>query len=74
VEERIFEYLAAHYDRLSAQQQNRVLDTIITRLADKGIVGKQIAMDIIKGLEEEEKYSLPKILAHLDMLDLEDRS
>ena len=73
MEERIFKYLAAHYDRFSTQQQSRVLDSIIERLSIKGIVGKQIALDMVKGLEEEEKYSMPKILAHLDMLDLEDR-
>lgn len=74
MEERIFEYLAAHYDRFSTQQQSRVLDSIISRLADKGVLGKQIALDVIRGLEREEKYSMPKILAHLDMLDLEDRT
>jgi hypothetical protein len=73
VEERIFDYLASHYNRFSSQQQNRALDSIIARLASKEILKKQIALDIVKGLEEEENYSMAKVIAHLDMLDLEDR-
>jgi len=73
VEERIFEYLARHYNRLSSHDQETLLDSIINRLVGKEILGKQIAMDIIKGLEEEEDYSMNQILAHLDMLDLDDR-
>ncbi len=73
MEERIFDYLASHYNRFSSQQQNRALDSIIARLASKEILKKQIALDIVKGLEEEENYSMAKVIAHLDMLDLEDR-
>jgi len=73
MEERIFEYLARHYNRLSAHRQEALLNTIIERLISKEILGKQIALDIVRGLEEEEDYSMNQILAHLDMLDLDDR-
>ena len=73
MDERIFEYLARHYNRLSTLKQEAILNSIIERLISKEILGKQIALDIVKGLEEEEDYSMNQILAHLDMLDLDDR-
>jgi hypothetical protein len=74
VEERIFEYLASHYGRLSTSQQSETLNLIIDRLVSKELVGRQIAMDIIRGLEQDANYSKGKVLAHLDMMDLEDRT
>jgi len=74
VEERIFEYLSHHYERLGIQQQRELLGSIIDRLAGNGFLRQRSAMDIIRDLEEEEKYSMSKILAYLDMLDLEERS
>ena len=73
MEARLFEYLAAHYDRLSVQQQTKTLHSIIDRLSAKGLFGKELAMDMVKELEEDENYSPAQIMAHLDMLDLEDR-
>ena len=73
MEDRIFEYLAAQYDRLSISQQTELLKSIIDRLVSKEIVRRQIALDIVRGLEEEENYTLGKAIAHLDMMDLEDR-
>ena len=73
MEERIFEYLAQQYNRLGTLQQQEMLDEIIQRLVSKEILTALLAQDIVKGLEETEHYTMDRILAHLDMLDLEDR-
>ena len=62
------------YHSLSAKSQNRKLEEIIGRLAahpeylDRdGLV--QIAESLL-----EEGWSLPKVIAHLDIMDMEERT
>ena len=73
-DKRIFEYLIGHYQRLSEKAQRAHLEIIIARLCDGEILNETLARDIAAALIEAEAYTMPMLLAHFDMLDLEDRT
>ena len=73
-DKRIFEYLIGHYKRLSQKAQKEHLEKIIARLCDGEILNETLARDIAEALIETEAYTMPMLLAHFDMLDLEERT
>ena len=73
-DKRIFEYLIGHYRRLSERAQREHLEIIIARLCDGEILNETLARDIAAALIEAEAYTMPMLLAHFDMLDLEERT
>jgi hypothetical protein len=69
---RYFEYLVSHYGRMSGSDVKRMLDASITRLVDNKVYPKDV-IDKVIGDMVGEGETVAKILAHVDMLDIENR-
>ena len=73
-DKRFFDYLISHYERLSEKEQRKHFEAIIARLCVNEILNDTLARDIANALVDGENYTMPMLLAHFDMLDLEDRT
>ena len=69
---RYFEYLVSHYGRMSGSDVKRMLDASITRIVDNRIYPEDVINKVIDDMLDE-GAPVAKILAHVDMLDIENR-
>ena len=67
-------YLEKQYSNLSVKEQQNKLDEILHRLKSFNFLDEETLKEVISSLLEEEKWSMPKVLAHLDMIDLDERT
>ena len=70
---RFRKYLMRKYEEMTLKSQELALESIVNRLEEKDILNKEILDDIISELWKD-GWKLSKILAHLDVMDLEDRT
>ena len=71
---RIMRYLEKQYSNLSVKEQQNKLDEILYRLKSLNFLDEDTLKEVITSLLDEEKWSMPKVLAHLDMIDLDERT
>ena len=72
--QRIARYLERQYQNLSQNGQKLKLKEILARLNSINFLDSETLEQVIKSLLEEEEWPLSKILAHLDLVDLEQRT
>ena len=70
---RMINYLKCRYDEYSSKKLAYKMDIIIDRLLQSGQYEKEFLLDVIEDLSQR-KWSKPKIVAYLDILDVEDRT
>ena len=70
---RMINYLKCRYDEYSSKKLAFKMDDIIYRLLKSGHYEKEFLLDVIEDLSQR-KWSKPKIVAYLDILDVEDRT
>ena len=61
------------YSEMSVKFQEEELETIINRLDEKSILNKEILEEIARELKND-GWELYQILAHLDVMDIEERT
>jgi hypothetical protein len=67
-------YLERQYSNLSKDSQKIKLSEILTRLQTVNFLDPETLKEVIQSLLNEEKWPLHKVLAHLDMIDLDERT
>ena len=74
INQRFIKYLTRRYNYMSDKEKHIALDKIVNRLVSTGRYDEASLHAIIEGLREEEHWPLHRIVAYLDMIDLEDRT
>ncbi len=59
---------------MSEKEQKAKQEEILQRLKAVNFLDKETLEDVVNALKEEEGWSLAKVLAHLDMIDYDERS
>ena len=59
---------------MSEKEQKSKQEEILQRLKSVNFLDKETLEDVVTALLEEEGWSLAKVLAHLDMIDYDERS
>jgi len=67
-------YLEKQYSNLSVKEQQIKLDDILNRLKSLNFLDEDTLKEVVTSLLDEENWSMPKVLAHLDMIDLDERT
>ena len=70
---RITRYLERRYQDMSKEKQEAELKAILGRLENLNFLSTETLISVIDALQKEEGWPLWKILAHLDMIDIQDR-
>lgn len=70
----MMKYLERHYSNLSEKDQRIKLQEIITRLNGLNFLDNETLQEVIQALMVEEKWPMTRVLAHLDMIDYDERS
>lgn len=71
---RIKNYLHKQYDNLSLESQKLKLQEILGRLKKFNFLDEDTLEEVVETLIKEEQWPLAKVLAHLDMIDMDERS
>ena len=61
-------YLEKQYSNLSQEQQKNKLETILDRLRDVNFLDDETLREVVQTLQDEEGWSMEKVLAHLDLM------
>ena len=67
-------YLEKQYANLSIKQQNDKLQEILQRLKEFNFLDPETLAEVVQSLLTEEAWPMNKVLAHLDMIDLDERT
>ena len=67
-------YLERQYSNLSQEAKKLKLKEITDRLSNVNFLDDETLQEVVQALQDEEGWSLAKVLAHLDMIDYDDRS
>lgn len=59
---------------MSEKEQKNKLEEILDRLQHMNFLDADTLKDVVKSLLEDESWPLEKVLSHLDMIDLEERT
>lgn len=70
----MMKYLERHYSNLSEKEQKSKLNEIIDRLKSVNFLDAETLGEVIQSLIDDEKWSLARVLAHLDMIDYDERT
>ena len=70
---RMINYLKRRYDEYTTKRLAETMDTIIDRLLASGRYEKEFLYDVATKLESED-WPKSKIVAYLDILDVEERT
>lgn len=62
------------YSNLSQEQQKSKMEEILERLRDVNFLDDETLREVVQTLQDEEGWSIEKILAHLDLIDLDERT
>lgn len=71
---RVIRYLERRYEQYTKKEQILHLDEIINRLALKPDYLNAEALEEIARSLKEDGWSIPRIMAHLDIIDIADRT
>ena len=72
LKKRYFNYLVSHYGRMSDTAVRSLLEKSLARLTAAKIYPIDVLEKVVEDMVEE-GHSVAKILAHVDMLDIENR-
>ena len=50
------------------------METILDRLRDVNFLDDETLREVVQTLQDEEGWSMEKVLAHLDLIDLDERT
>ena len=67
-------YLERQYSNLSRDLQKDKLEEILQRLKGVNFLDEETLKEVVQALQEEEGWPLAKVLAHLDMIDHDERT
>lgn len=70
----MMKYLERQYSNLSKGMQKDKLDHILSRLKRVNFLDDETLKEVVKALQEEEGWSMARVLAHLDMIDIDERT
>jgi len=70
----MMKYLERQYSNLSRDLQKDKLEEILLRLKDVNFLDDETLKEVVQALQIEEGWSLAKVLAHLDMIDHDERT
>lgn len=70
----MMKYLERHYSNLSRDSQKNKLQEILTRLTEVNFLDDDTLKEVVQSLLEEDNWPLARILAHLDMIDHDERT
>lgn len=70
----MMKYLERHYSNLSKDSQKNKLQEILTRLKEVNFLDEDTLKEVVEALQEEEGWSMARVLAHLDMIDHDERT
>lgn len=62
------------YSNLSQDQQRNKLDEILKRLGNMNFLDDETLKEVVQQLMDDEGWSLSRVLAHLDLIDLDERT
>ena len=71
---RMMKYLERQYSNLSRDLQKDKLVEILSRLKTVNFLDEETLKEVVQALQVEEGWSLSKVLAHLDMIDHDERT
>ena len=72
IKRRYRKYLMRKYEEMTPKAQQDALNLIVNRLDKKDILNKDVLIEIVEELKKD-NWQLSHILAHLDVMDIEDR-
>ena len=67
-------YLEKHYSNLSLSEQKSKLASIMERLKGLNFLDPDTLGEVVDSLMAEEGWTLARVLAHLDMIDHDERT
>ena len=70
----MMKYLERQYSNLSQDLQKDKLIEILSRLKTVNFLDEETLKEVVQALQVEEGWSLSKVLAHLDMIDHDERT
>lgn len=59
---------------MSEKDQKNKLDEIMFRLKDMNFLDESTLKEVVQSLLDDEGWALERVLAHLDMIDLDERT
>ena len=71
---RIRRYLEKQYSNLSQEQKKNKLEEILKRLGGMNFLDDETLREVVQQLMDEEGWTLSRVLAHLDLIDLDERT
>ena len=71
---RIRRYLEKQYSNLSQEQKKSKLEEILKRLSEMNFLDDETLREVVQQLINEEGWGLSRVLAHLDLIDLDERT
>ena len=72
LKKRYFNYLVSHYGRMPDTVVRKLLEKALLRLTEAKIYPSDVLEKVVEDMIEE-GHNISKILAHVDMLDIENR-
>ena len=70
----MMKYLERHYSNLSLAEQKSKLASIMDRLKGLNFLDPDTLGEVVDSLMSEEGWTLARVLAHLDMIDHDERT
>ena len=67
-------YLERQYSNLSRDSQRNKLEIILERLKTVNFLDEETLREVVHSLQEDEGWPLARVLAHLDLIDLDERT
>ena len=71
---RMQKYLERQYSNLSRDSQRNKLELILERLKTVNFLDEETLREVVQSLQEDEGWPLARVLAHLDLIDLDERT
>ena len=62
------------YSNLSQEQQKNKLDQVLDRLRGVNFLDDETLREVVDALLKEEGWPLARVLAHLDLIDIDERT
>ena len=70
----MMKYLERQYSNLSKDSQKNKLEEILQRLKECNFLDEETLREVVQSLQDDENWPLSRVLAHLDLIDLDERT
>jgi len=70
----MMKYLERYYSNISEKDQKNKMKEILERLKGMNFLDSETLKEVVQALLDEESWPFEKVLAHLDMIDLDERT